>query len=153
MIELRTAFATLTLCMALTTSPVTADMSETAVDEINQARKMKGRKALKLNVKLTQAAQKHADELVKRGYGTTLTTGGHYGKNGSKPSQRIKLAGYKACTTVENIAWGQEISSTVIDEWMGSAGHRKNLLNPKIREIGIAFAPPKTWVMVGARPC
>ena len=146
-------FAPLAICLAMTAIPASADVTKEAIAKINTIRKQKGRKALRLNPALMRAAQRHADELASRGYGTRMTSGGHFGKNGSTHMQRLKRAGFKACTAVENVACGQKDATTLINEWMGSAGHRTNLTNRKIREIGIGWSPPKTWVMVGARPC
>jgi uncharacterized protein YkwD len=148
-----TIAASLAICMAVTSTPSFADMAQSAVDEINQVRKKKGRKALTISVAMTKAAQKHADELAKRGYGTKMKSGGHFGKNGSTHLDRLKRVGYKACLGVENVAWGQKQATSVVDVWMASPPHRKNLMHPKIREIGIGFAPPKTWVMSGAKHC
>lgn len=145
--------ASVAICMALTTAPAHADMAHSAIDEINQIRKKNGRKPLAVNPDLTKAAQKHADELAKRGYGTRMTSGGHFGKNGSTHLQRIKRAGYKACLAVENVAWGQKNATALMAEWMRSKGHRDNLTHRKIRDIGLGFSAPKTWVMVGAKPC
>ncbi len=145
--------ASMATCMALTSAPAHADMAQDAVDQINQIRKQKGRKALTVNPALTAAAQKHADELAKRGYGTKMTSGGHFGKNGSTHLERLKREGYKACTAVENVGWGQKTASGVVNEWMNSKGHSTNLMHRKTRDIGVGFAPPKTWIMVGAKPC
>lgn len=145
---------TVILCAIIAFSaPIDANMATDAVAEINQIRKKSGKKSLTANTDLMAAAQKHAEELADRGYGSKFTSGGHFGANGSKFNERIKREGYKSCTAVENIAWGQKSAQAVVAGWMTSKGHKKNLLNRKISEIGIGFAPPKTWVMVGARPC
>ncbi len=38
----------------------------------------------------------------------------------------------------ENIAMGQTHSSEAVQSWMGSSGHRANILNPAHRRIGVA---------------
>jgi uncharacterized protein YkwD len=38
----------------------------------------------------------------------------------------------------ENIAMGQSHSSEAVGSWMGSSGHRANILNPGHRRIGVA---------------
>lgn len=38
----------------------------------------------------------------------------------------------------ENLAAGQRTPANVVNAWMNSEGHRKNLLNPKYTEIGVA---------------
>jgi uncharacterized protein YkwD len=142
----------LTLAL-LTAFPVSANYSADVVDSINQVRKSSGRSALPVNAELSKAAQKHAEELVQRGYGTQLKSGGHKGKNGSGVRQRAGRAGFKACYIVENIAWGQKTPSALVTQWLNSSGHKKNLLDRKIKAIGVGFAAPKTWVFVGAKEC
>jgi uncharacterized protein YkwD len=39
----------------------------------------------------------------------------------------------------ENIAMGQSNSTTVLQAWMNSSGHRANILNRGHRKIGVAF--------------
>ena len=55
----------------------------------------------------------------------------------------------------ENIAWGTRwrgSPKTIVSLWMGSPGHRANLLNPGFREIGvgIAFGNPFEDIAGGA---
>ncbi len=38
----------------------------------------------------------------------------------------------------ENIAMGQEHSSSAVEDWMNSSGHRANILNRSHRRIGVA---------------
>lgn len=43
--------------------------------------------------------------------------------------------GYKA----ENIAAGQSTPEEVMDTWMHSSGHRKNILNPRLTEMAVGY--------------
>ena len=40
----------------------------------------------------------------------------------------------------ENIAMGQENPQEVMNSWMNSNGHRKNILNPNFTELGVGIA-------------
>jgi uncharacterized protein YkwD len=72
---------------------------------------------------------------------------GHVAPSGSTPTSRIRKGGYMRGTRSwrigENLAWGVGSSSTpraTMSNWMNSAGHRANILNPSFREIGIGIA-------------
>lgn len=43
----------------------------------------------------------------------------------------------------ENIAAGNSSASATVKQWMNSDGHRKNILNPNFRELGIGYAYEK----------
>ena len=43
----------------------------------------------------------------------------------------------------ENIAAGNSSASATVKQWMNSNGHRKNILNPNFRELGIGYAYEK----------
>ena len=99
---------------------------------INAARKKAGCAPLKLNSKLMAAAQTHATNMAKKDFF------GHSNKDGSKFSGRVKKQGYKYKMVAENIAAGQSSATQVAYDWLGSSGHRKNILNCKFKDTGIA---------------
>ena len=48
----------------------------------------------------------------------------------------------------ENIAWGTGAYGTprqTMNSWLHSAGHRKNILTPGFRELGIGYHPDETF--------
>ncbi len=48
----------------------------------------------------------------------------------------------------ENIAWGSGDDGTprqTMNSWLHSAGHRKNILTPSYRELGIGYQPNETF--------
>lgn len=64
-----------------------------------------------------------------------------------------RMAPAKAGRAAENIAYGHEGFERTLDQWITSAGHRKNLLLPKASRVGIANARSDTsrrtyWAMV-----
>jgi uncharacterized protein YkwD len=63
----------------------------------------------------------------------------HAGSDGSTPSSRITARGYRMKRSGENIAFGQRTVEAVMDRWMKSPGHRRNILG-NFTEIGAACA-------------
>jgi uncharacterized protein YkwD len=62
--------------------------------------------------------------------------------DGKNPADRVRATGYRAARLAENISWGSS-SATVaelVKGWMGSEGHRKNILDPGLKEIGLGYA-------------
>jgi uncharacterized protein YkwD len=57
-------------------------------------------------------------------------------------SDRISLQGYNWTTVAENIAAGTSMDTAqeAFDAWVNSPGHRANMLNPNITQIGIGMA-------------
>jgi uncharacterized protein YkwD len=103
---------------------------------LNKQRAKHGLHKLKDNTRLSLASQRHAKDMVDRGY---FEHGNFVG--------RIKatryLAGTQVWTVGENIAWGAGDLSTpdeIVDAWMHSPPHRHNILSGKFREIGIGVA-------------
>jgi hypothetical protein len=51
----------------------------------------------------------------------------------------VKQFGIKYRHVCENIACGQQTPEEVVNSWMQSPGHRKNILTPTITHIGVGF--------------
>lgn len=57
----------------------------------------------------------------------------------SDPFERMVAAGYSYNGAAENIAAGNSSAVATIAQWMGSAGHRANILGSDFREVGAGF--------------
>jgi uncharacterized protein YkwD len=62
----------------------------------------------------------------------------HTGLNGSSAGDRIIAAGYAWRSFGENIAKGYSTEQSVMDGWIRSEGHCKNIMNPGFKEMGVA---------------
>jgi len=88
--------------------------------------------------RLTVAAQRHANDMLKTG------VGGHTGSDGSSPQARIADAGYtQTGSTGEIVYWGTGSAATptaALDAWMNSPSHRAIVLNCGFTAAGFATA-------------
>lgn len=132
----RTILAGLVLCLTLGVPAQTYadDTAKAVLAILNEARAKAGCGPLKLNSKLMAAAKSHARAMAEKNFF------GHKGKDGGKPSTRAKRQGYKFHILAENIAAGQKSAEEVARSWLSSSGHRKNILNCKLKDTGIAVA-------------
>jgi uncharacterized protein YkwD len=79
----------------------------------------------------------------------------HQGSDGSTMRSRIDDTGYDWMAIGENVAMGQTSPEAVMQSWMNSAGHRRNILNPDFQELGVGYAEGggrPYWVQVFAKP-
>lgn len=68
--------------------------------------------------------------------------------DGRTPDERARRAGYQPCIVAENIAYQYlstgfrtaELSQGLLDAWMDSPGHRANILDLRLTEIGVGIA-------------
>ncbi len=58
---------------------------------------------------------------------------------GTNPFQRMQAAGFQGGTMGENIAAGQSSPAQVVDGWMNSPGHCKNIMQPGFRYLGVGY--------------
>ena len=63
----------------------------------------------------------------------------HDGSDGRTTFQRMRDAGYQYRRAAENVAAGTRSPADTVAAWMNSAGHRANILNCELREIGVGF--------------
>jgi uncharacterized protein YkwD len=101
---------------------------------VNAIRKKAGLGSLRLNSDLEKAAQRHAEDMLARGYFS------HESPSGTTVRERSRKAGYDWAAIGENIAFGQTSVDEVIETWMDSPGHRKNILGRHFNELGIGLA-------------
>ncbi len=113
------------------TVPAPADIITQLLDAHNRHRAQHRIPALTINVKLTAAAQKHAQWMFNN------RNMSHTGANGSSFADRIRAEGYNFRTGGENIAAGYKSVEAVMDGWMKSQGHRANILNHNYKEVGL----------------
>ncbi len=107
--------------------------AEQALSLINEYRRQKGLKPLKLNAQLSEAAKNHSSDLAR------WDRISHFGSDGSNPWDRVKRSGYNARLAAENVGTGQVTFEEVLKGWKESPGHNKNLLLADAEHIGLAL--------------
>jgi uncharacterized protein YkwD len=126
--------ATAVIGVSPTHAAASSSVFQKAIDTLTDtARAAHGCKPLKLSSKLNTAAQKHADDMSKHHYFS------HTSRNGTSWSKRIKNAGFKS-PGGENIAYGFPTAVSVVQAWLASPGHRRNILDCNFKYIGVGYA-------------
>ena len=100
----------------------------------NQERKAEGVSQLSLNPLLMRAAQLKAEDMGKESYYA------HVSPDGETPMHFLDQVGYKYQYVGENLTANIMDEESVVSAWMGSPGHRRNLLDPKFTHVGIGVA-------------
>ncbi|HKB03338.1 MAG TPA: CAP domain-containing protein [Gemmataceae bacterium] len=109
----------------------------------NLERTRAGLWALRLNAQLGYMANVQAADMAARSAAVgNAAAMSHtlYGTVTPTLASRADYAGYGSSALAENIAYGTWTAAGVVQAWMNSAGHRANILNPNLREIGIGAA-------------
>jgi uncharacterized protein YkwD len=101
---------------------------------VNQQRITAGCPALTLNSILITVARAHSKQMSESTDGIK-----HNSTDGRTPFQRMTAAGYSYSMAAENIAAGQPTAASVVAAWMGSEGHRENILNCDLTQIGVGM--------------
>ena len=149
------------LFLSVFATTATASTSCVAPENVNQLateiaagvianRRAIGQPPLRFNRRLGQAAMVHACDMLIHDFFD------HRGSDGSNSQRRVRNAGYEDCIVAENIAWGYPQSQQIINGWMNSAGHRRNMMHPRIEEFGVGITQgPKGpyWVLVVGKQC
>jgi uncharacterized protein YkwD len=100
---------------------------------VNAERAAAGALPLLADPRLDQAAQRHAEDMLARSYYN------HISPDGTSPASRTRQSGYKGHIVGENIARGPFAVEEVMNNWMGSAEHRRNLLLPAFTHLGVGL--------------
>jgi uncharacterized protein YkwD len=117
---------------------------------VNDNRQRYGCAELSVDRRLIEAANEHAADMARRRYFA------HESPNGNGAGERVREAGYRWKRYGENIARGADSPYEVVDGWMHSPSHRRNILDCRLHQmgIGLAIAGDRTpyWVQDFATP-
>ncbi|HZP39931.1 MAG TPA: CAP domain-containing protein [Candidatus Binatia bacterium] len=103
-----------------------ADTVEQVVALVNAARADHGIRALAADTRLARAARAHT---IAMAASRNLSHDGWL--------DHIRAAGYAGGLLGENIAYGYPSASAVVRGWLGSSGHRANILNGGFVDTGV----------------
>jgi uncharacterized protein YkwD len=105
---------------------------------LNVERRSRNLRPLRLNARLSKAAQEHSRDMVRRHYFSHTTP------DGISFAQRIRGAGYlraaRSWLVGETLAWGSRnrgAAARIVQAWMQSPPHREEILRPSFRDVGI----------------
>ncbi len=101
------------------------------IELMNRERELHGIKELTIDSKLMESAMAKAEDMVSKGYFSHDSPGG---KTFRSFITDVKWYGRRAG---ENIAKGY-IDEDVVEAWMNSEGHRKNILAENYEEVGVS---------------
>lgn len=90
--------------------------------------------SLAWSCKLEAAAEDHSKDMAENDYFS------HTGPDGVGIQQRIENQGYVWQAVGENIAAGQASATAVVEGWLESPGHCRNIMSDAFTEMGMANA-------------
>jgi uncharacterized protein YkwD len=118
-----------------------AQIAQATLCLINEQRAAERLSPLAEQVQLTKASADYSALMVAQRFFSHVSPGG------GELTDRLTAAGYLghpgSWAVGENIAWGESYLASpaeIVKAWMGSPGHRKNILNPDFEEIGLGIA-------------
>ena len=111
-----------------------AVLSSSVVALTNEERADRNLPTLTRNAQLDEAAQMKAQDMAAKGYYA------HVSPEGITPMYWVERAGYKYLIIGENLVVNRKDAEQVVDAFMGSPGHRANILRSDFTEIGVGVA-------------
>ena len=107
---------------------------ESKVIELTNAERQKnGLNALKSDNPLSNVAQAKSNDMQQKNYFS------HTSPTFGSPFDMMRDFGVNYSSAGENIAMGQQTPEQVVQAWMESEGHRKNILNSTFTHIGVGY--------------
>jgi uncharacterized protein YkwD len=123
------------------TSCLIRDFQRDVLQHVNAARaqarkcgdaQMAAAEPLAWNDVLFDAAADHSRDMASHNYFD------HTGRDGNRVMQRATARGYAWRAIGENIAGGDGSVDRVVDGWLRSPGHCRNIMNPDYADIAVA---------------
>lgn len=122
------------LALACQMPPNAAAMKDEVIALTNLQRSAKRLPPVTQDPSLASAAQAHACD------NAAIRRMSHQGSDGSTLPLRLQRANYAYREAFENVAAGFFDAPSVMSGWMGSKGHRRNILARGAEDIGIGVA-------------
>jgi uncharacterized protein YkwD len=113
--------------------PDSAAIEKALVELLNKERAREKLPALKVNPLMGEAARLHSENMAKQEKQTHVL-------DGKNPGDRLRAVGYAYDYMAENVAQGSwtDTAAAIHAMWMNNEGTRANLLNARVKEVGIA---------------
>jgi len=105
---------------------------------VNKARADAGVEPLQFDMNLVKVARLKAQDMVDKGYFS------HQSPTYGSPFDMMRQFGIEFKTAGENIA-GNQTAQKAFNAWMGSEGHKKNILNASFNYTGIGVVESPTY--------
>lgn len=126
--------------LAADTGIEVTDLCQQVIDQMNAKRVFEAVDELEADETLQEAAEVRAQEIAK--------TFSHTRPDGT--------AWYTVSDKAhgENLAMGHLMAEKVVTDWMGSEGHRKNIVNEEFHKVGVASiksGDTRYWVVLFGR--
>lgn len=110
-----------------------SQVAQQVIDLTNAERRRNGLPNLKADSQLSGVAQKKSEDMRQNNYFS------HTSPTYGSPFDMMRDFGVTYKTAGENIAQGQQSAQEVVQAWMNSEGHRKNILSKDFTHIGIGY--------------
>lgn len=100
---------------------------------VNEIREENGLKKLTLNSELSDVARLKSQDMLENNYFS------HTSPTYGSPYDMMTKYGIEYTFAGENLARGQKTPEQVVNAWMNSPGHRKNILSERYTQIGVGY--------------
>ena len=125
-------FVSIVTCVLAPAASAGSTTAPALLQAMNDARAEHGVAPLRVDVRLRRAAAAHSGAMIRRG---------QFGHGGL--ARRMQQHGVKGPRIGENLAWGVGASVSaraIVSTWLASPVHRRNLLSPRFRHVGLGLA-------------
>ncbi len=123
------------LVMAISANACAKGMEDEILELINEYRASQSLPPFEMAQEIAEVAEGHSKEMAKGKVGF-----GHDGFDERVSKIRSKFGGTSAA---ENVAYGSRTAKEVVDMWLHSKGHKKNIISGKYKFTGIGIARSK----------
>ncbi len=125
-------------------------MEQEVIKLVNAERQKLGLKDYQANSQLSNIARNKSQDMRDNNYFS------HTSPTYGSPFEMLRKFNVNYSAAGENIAKGQRTAQAVINAWMNSAGHRRNILSKKYTQIGVGLVKDNQgvtyWTQLFIRP-